>query len=674
MATPRGMQTWIPAVRLQRRHTRLPCPTATETDGPDGTMDRVEIKTSLTLADWRAYQAQWAQRIFHGRPTQLVGFLLGAGIIVAAAVLADYLGKPLSMLSLLAGILFVSVGSFYSAQHAKRSSVPDPDGHVLGPCSIEISTAGIDVAKTGAAARYDWSIVRDLEWTNEHLFVWLDRVAALIVPLRDLPEGLDVAQFRETIEALRNGQRQSTSEAAFLPPEAPQATQGPASQESRPLPRFMRAYGALLLGRKPDANDLTTPTRFLLLFPLVGIALWLAADRWSAGADATFYPPAVLTWSWYAVILLVAVWAASRLSQPRVPYERVLVLTAAFLPVFVLLDIAREQWVVRHDWAFFVSLAIVFYAAFYVSRTLWSLTGTRQSRAARAFAVILFVGVWATNALWFSGSFWYAEEADEDSSDYWTQMKRSEALMYAQPKRIDAAVAALQRPADLPAAAFFVGFAGQGEQHVFASEISLARKVFAEKFGSAQRSVLLVNDQRDLETLPLATPTALRYALNGIAARMRLDSDVLFLSLSSHGSSDGAIMVSNGMHTMNDLSVDDLAAALRESRIKWRVIVVSACYAGKFIAPLRDENTIIIAAAAADRTSFGCSDDRDLTYFGEAFYRDSIPAATDLQTAFQKASAEIAEREKKEKKTASNPQAYFGRALVEHLKASFPRS
>ncbi len=86
---------------------------------------------------------------------------------------------------------------------------------------------------------------------------------------------------------------------------------------------------------------------------------------------------------------------------------------------------------------------------------------------------------------------------------------------------------------------------------------------------------------------------------------------MLFLSLSSHGSKDGEISVRNGMLALNDLSASDLAAALRESGIKWKVIVVSACYAGKFIEPLRDDNTIIIAAAAADRTSFGCSDDRE---------------------------------------------------------------
>ena len=149
--------------------------------------------------------------------------------------------------------------------------------------------------------------------------------------------------------------------------------------------------------------------------------------------------------------------------------------------------------------------------------------------------------------------------------------------MYAQPDRIDAAVSALQRPDDLPAAAFFVGFAGQGEQRVFAGEIALARKVIAAKFDSAQRSLLLVNDRRDLETLPLANPTALRYALNGIAARMNLERDVLILSLSSHGSRDGELSVSNSFLPLNDLSADDLASALLESRIKRKIIIVSAC-------------------------------------------------------------------------------------------------
>jgi hypothetical protein len=35
-----------------------------------------------------------------------------------------------------------------------------------------------------------------------------------------------------------------------------------------------------------------------------------------------------------------------------------------------------------------------------------------------------------------------------------------------------------------------------------------------------------------------------------------------------------------------------------------------------------------------ERTAFGCSDDRDLTYFSEAFFRDALPAAADLEAMF----------------------------------------
>jgi hypothetical protein len=108
------------------------------------------------------------------------------------------------------------------------------------------------------------------------------------------------------------------------------------------------------------------------------------------------------------------------------------------------------------------------------------------------------------------------------------------------------------------------------------------------------------------------------------------------------------------------VTAENLSSALRDSGIKWRVIVISACYAGAFIEALKDEHTAIIAAADADRTSFGCSDDRALTYFGEAFYRDALPGADSLRQAFGRASLEISKREQQEDVTPSKPQAFFG--------------
>ena len=130
---------------------------------------------------------------------------------------------------------------------------------------------------------------------------------------------------------------------------------------------------------------------------------------------------------------------------------------------------------------------------------------------------------------------------------------------------------------------------------------------------------------------------------------------------------DPAIIVANSQLPLQDLTDEDLADALRESGIKWRVIIISACYAGGFIERLSDPQTIVITAAAADRTSFGCSNDRDLTYFGEAFYRDALPTARSLRGAFDTAKAAIATRERLEHVTPSNPDAYFGKAMEERL-------
>jgi hypothetical protein len=236
----------------------------------------------------------------------------------------------------------------------------------------------------------------------------------------------------------------------------------------------------------------------------------------------------------------------------------------------------------------------------------------------------------------------------------------------SQPARIDAAVAAMP-PRAGEISAYMVGFAGVGEQKVFAGEISLAAKVIGDRFGTQERTLLLVNDQRDLDSRPLASVTGLKLALADIGRRMDRARDVLILVISSHGSQEPAISVSNGGIPLNELTGEDLKQALDQAGIRWRVVIISACHAGAFIPYLGDERSIVITAAAADRTSFGCSNDRDLTNFGEAFIRDALPDSTSIRTAFEKARASIAARERAENLTPSVPTAYFGAAIEKKL-------
>ena len=106
---------------------------------------------------------------------------------------------------------------------------------------------------------------------------------------------------------------------------------------------------------------------------------------------------------------------------------------------------------------------------------------------------------------------------------------------------------------------------------------------------------------------------------------------------------------------------------LQEARIKYKVVIVSACYSGGYIAPLKDPYTMVITSSRADRTSFGCDNKSEFTYFGEAFFQEALNRTTSLVEAFEIAKRAIAERERAGGLTPSEPQIHVGDAIREKL-------
>ncbi len=117
------------------------------------------------------------------------------------------------------------------------------------------------------------------------------------------------------------------------------------------------------------------------------------------------------------------------------------------------------------------------------------------------------------------------------------------------------------------------------------------------------------------------------------------------------------------------LGPPDLQEILDESRIKWRIVIVSACYAGVFLDELKSDTTLIVTAADSDHSSFGCDDSRELTWFGEAFLRDSLPGADSFEAAFKQAASLIQQRETAAHQTHSNPQLFVGPLMRAKLAA-----
>ena len=243
-----------------------------------------------------------------------------------------------------------------------------------------------------------------------------------------------------------------------------------------------------------------------------------------------------------------------------------------------------------------------------------------------------------------------------------------ERLFHLQGELIERALAAIAPGRPGVRELYFVGFAPDASQDVFLHEMRFVRRLFDERFGTAGRSIALVSSEEALDEFPIASVTNLGRALERVGRRMNADEDVLFLYLSAHGYRDHRLSAVQPPLELASLTPTALARLLQDAGIKWRVIVVSACYAGGFIEPLRDDNSIVITAATADRTSFGCEAGRDFTYFGEAYFRDALARTRSFTEAFALARSAVAKKEAEEKLTPSLPQMWAGPAIAARLK------
>ncbi|HEY2145825.1 MAG TPA: C13 family peptidase [Steroidobacteraceae bacterium] len=439
------------------------------------------------------------------------------------------------------------------------------------------------------------------------------------------------------------------------------AAPAPAS-DPRPL-----SYPALLL-RLWTLRSTDAPLRhsglFLVFLSALWLLLWIAIDWWNADPDSQPFLDNTPLFAWYALAVLALAALLRWRSNPTPKFGPVLALSIGLVPLPMLLA-AFAAPLLNRIWLLVVVIIAITYSFNYLARGLRSCTGTPQRAAAAAGIVFILSFTWLSDALDVVPVVWLASEPPAAPSE--AGAADAESILFEQPGRIDRALGAFKIPVSAKPKAFFVGFAGVGDEKVFAQEVGLASRVLAKRYAIDGRSVSLINDERDLDRAPIASVAGLRYTLRGLGARIDRKRDVLFLSISSHGAQDPAIAVSNSQLPLNDLTQSDLTEALEDSGIKWRVIIISACYAGGFIESLKNPQTIVIAAAAADRTSFGCSNDRDLTYFGEAFYRDALPDAHSLRDAFETAKAAIGVRERREHATPSKPQAYFGAEMEAKL-------
>ena len=241
----------------------------------------------------------------------------------------------------------------------------------------------------------------------------------------------------------------------------------------------------------------------------------------------------------------------------------------------------------------------------------------------------------------------------------WATVAETPSQLLTEHRRLSAALDALkpQRPGVVDA--FVVVVALDGDP-VFSREAREAGRVLAARFDAAGHTIVLANDEGASKADAPGSPQNLSLALARAAELMDRNEDVLVLYSTSHGEPDTGLVYKDLQRGGGIISPARLAGMLNSLGLRNRLLILQACFSGQFVPALKGPGTIVVTAAAADRSSFGCQAGNDWTFFGDALVNHAFRQPLPLDIQLQRASALIAAAEGRERLTPSNPQVNTG--------------
>jgi hypothetical protein len=144
-------------------------------------------------------------------------------------------------------------------------------------------------------------------------------------------------------------------------------------------------------------------------------------------------------------------------------------------------------------------------------------------------------------------------------------------------------------------------------------------------------------------------------ALSALSARA---PDGCLVYFSSHGGPEGVVVA-------DDLLAPSVLGAMLDQACGQRptIVVLSACFSGVFVPEIAAPNRMVLTAARADRSSFGCGAADRYPYFDDCFLR-VFPSARDFAALGPAVQACVARRELETGMAPpSEPQLSIGAAL-----------
>lgn len=167
----------------------------------------MNIKTNITQDDYTAFVKHVARSVSTPSSDKVVrmiialAFGLGAGVVMSLLNLSIHSSHWAAMLcGAFAGafLLMVIIGELTRRQMNRLK--PDDDGFVIGSQNVSLEDEGIRQRSGRHQALFQWTLIRAVAITDQHVFVMVDRIAGIILPKRAFASDADREAFVSEIE------------------------------------------------------------------------------------------------------------------------------------------------------------------------------------------------------------------------------------------------------------------------------------------------------------------------------------------------------------------------------------------------------------------------------------------------------------------------------------------
>ena len=209
-----------------------------------------------------------------------------------------------------------------------------------------------------------------------------------------------------------------------------------------------------------------------------------------------------------------------------------------------------------------------------------------------------------------------------------------------------------------PPRLIFAGFALHSQAKAFRNDVLAAEKL-ARQMDPNALILKLANPARDQPSdWPQATLENFELVMTKMAEVARPQDRVMLL-ISTH-SNPGTLNINIAGKNAAPITARGLSDALAPLAKTPTLVVLSACYSGAFLEPLRAPNRVVLTATDVHKASFKCQYPGEYTFFADALFNQAGAeqlSITDWMGAAQKS---IQAQEKRKRLASSAPKMFVG--------------